>query len=75
LDVVRHPSQLLNSLYFLPSENHLHHLRTHSLNSTSFHTFQRFGLSFQFWTKMWVENIKINLIEIGWDGMDWINQA
>jgi hypothetical protein len=24
---------------------------------------------------MWVDNIKINLIVIGWDGMDWINLA
>jgi hypothetical protein len=23
----------------------------------------------------WVDNIKINLREIGWDGMDWIDQA
>jgi hypothetical protein len=23
----------------------------------------------------WVDNIKINLREIGWDGMDWINLA
>jgi hypothetical protein len=25
--------------------------------------------------RRWVENIKIYLREIGWDGMDWINQA
>jgi hypothetical protein len=23
----------------------------------------------------WVDNIKINLREIGWDGMDWIDVA
>jgi hypothetical protein len=23
----------------------------------------------------WVDNIKMNLREIGWDGMDWINLA
>jgi hypothetical protein len=23
----------------------------------------------------WVDNIKVDLREIGWDGMDWINQA
>jgi hypothetical protein len=23
----------------------------------------------------WVDNIKINLREIGWDGMDWISLA
>jgi hypothetical protein len=23
----------------------------------------------------WVENIKIDLIEIGWDGMDWVDLA
>ncbi|PNF34899.1 hypothetical protein B7P43_G01408, partial [Cryptotermes secundus] len=25
--------------------------------------------------RRWVDNIKINLREIGWDGMDWIDQA
>jgi hypothetical protein len=25
--------------------------------------------------RMWVDNIKIDLREIGWDGMDWIDQA
>jgi hypothetical protein len=25
--------------------------------------------------RRWVDNIKIVLREIGWDGMDWINQA
>jgi hypothetical protein len=24
---------------------------------------------------MWVDNMKIDLIEIGWDGVDWINLA
>jgi hypothetical protein len=26
-------------------------------------------------TCMWVDNIKMDLIEIGWDGMDWIDLA
>jgi hypothetical protein len=25
--------------------------------------------------RRWVDNIKIDLIEIGWDGMDWIDLA
>jgi hypothetical protein len=25
--------------------------------------------------RRWVDNIKINLREIGWDGMDWIDLA
>jgi hypothetical protein len=25
--------------------------------------------------RRWVENIKMNLREIGWDGMDWIDLA
>jgi hypothetical protein len=25
--------------------------------------------------RRWVDNIKINLREVGWDGMDWINLA
>jgi hypothetical protein len=25
--------------------------------------------------RRWVDNIKIDLIEIGWDGMDWIDMA
>jgi hypothetical protein len=25
--------------------------------------------------RSWVDNIKIDLREIGWDGMDWINLA
>jgi hypothetical protein len=25
--------------------------------------------------RRWVENIKMDLIEIGWDGMDWIDLA
>jgi hypothetical protein len=25
--------------------------------------------------RRWVNNIKIDLIEIGWDGMDWIDLA
>jgi hypothetical protein len=25
--------------------------------------------------RRWVDNIKIDLIEIGWDGVDWINMA
>jgi hypothetical protein len=25
--------------------------------------------------RKWVDNIKINLREIGWDGMDWIDLA
>jgi hypothetical protein len=25
--------------------------------------------------RKWVDNIEINLREIGWDGMDWINLA
>jgi hypothetical protein len=25
--------------------------------------------------RTWVDNIKIDLREIGWDGMDWINLA
>jgi hypothetical protein len=25
--------------------------------------------------RRWVDNTKIDLKEIGWDGMDWINQA
>jgi hypothetical protein len=25
--------------------------------------------------RMWVENIKIDLREIGWDGVDWIDMA
>jgi hypothetical protein len=25
--------------------------------------------------RRWVENIQMNLREIGWDGMDWINVA
>jgi hypothetical protein len=25
--------------------------------------------------RMWVKNIKMNLSEIGWDGMDWIDLA
>jgi hypothetical protein len=25
--------------------------------------------------RRWVDNIKMDLREIGWDGMDWINQA
>jgi hypothetical protein len=24
---------------------------------------------------MWLDNIEIDLREIGWDGIDWINQA
>jgi hypothetical protein len=26
-------------------------------------------------TRRWVDNIKIDLREIGWDGMDWIDLA
>jgi hypothetical protein len=26
-------------------------------------------------TRNWVDNIKMNLREIGWDGMDWIHLA
>jgi hypothetical protein len=25
--------------------------------------------------RRWVDNIKMDLIEIGWDGMDWMNLA
>jgi hypothetical protein len=25
--------------------------------------------------RRWVDNMKMDLIEIGWDGMDWINLA
>jgi hypothetical protein len=27
------------------------------------------------YTRRWVDNIKIDLREIGWDGMDWIDLA
>jgi hypothetical protein len=26
-------------------------------------------------SRRWVDNVKINLREIGWDGMDWIDLA
>jgi hypothetical protein len=26
-------------------------------------------------TNIWVDNIRMDLREIGWDGMDWIDQA
>jgi hypothetical protein len=26
-------------------------------------------------TRRWVDNIKMDIREIGWDGMDWINLA
>jgi hypothetical protein len=39
------------------------------------HLFFAFLVHFCFGLRRWVDNIKMDLREIGWDGIDWIDLA